>query len=255
MAKTIQKSDTVVLMDEKGNRILLQINDGIRKIKDLGVYNPKELIGKNYYKHIDIGNRRIMVIEPSIMDKISTIERRAQIILPKDGMFIIFYCDLKSGDTVIEGGAGSGALTLLLANFVKPEGKVISYEIRDEFAKIAHKNVKCAGLEKYVEIKSGDITQEISEKNVDAVVLDIPNPWDAIENAQNALKTGGHIACYSPTMNQVEKTVNIMRKQEFFGIKTLETIQREIMAGEGGVRPSFDTLGHTGYVTFARKVS
>lgn len=255
MPKTIQERDIVVLMDEKGNRILLLVNDGIRKIKDLGVYNPNELIGKNYYQHIDIGNRRFLVMEPSIMDKISTIERRAQIIIPKDGMFIIYYCDLKSGDTVIEGGAGSGALTLLLANFVKPEGRVISYEIRDEFAKIAKKNVEGVGLRKYVEFKSGDVTQEICEKDVNAVVLDIPNPWDAVENAKNALKLGGHIACYSPTMNQVEKTVNIMRKQGFIGIKTMETIQREIAVGEGGVRPSFDTLGHTGYVTFARKVS
>jgi tRNA (adenine57-N1/adenine58-N1)-methyltransferase len=231
------------------------VNDGIRRIKDLGVYNPNDLVGTNYYQHIVIGNRRFLVMEPSIMDKISTIERRAQIVIPKDGMFIVFYCDLKSGDTVIEGGAGSGALTLLLANFVKPEGRIISYEIRDEFARIAKKNVKAAGLGKYVEFKSGDVTQLISEKNVDSVILDIPNPWDAVTNAKNALKVGGHIACYSPTMNQVEKTVNSMRNQGFIGVKTMETIQREIFVGEGGVRPSFDTLGHTGYVTFARKVS
>jgi tRNA (adenine57-N1/adenine58-N1)-methyltransferase len=74
-------------------------------------------------------------------------------------------------------------------------------------------------------------------------------------NAKNSLKMGGHIACYSPTMNQVEKTVNTMRTHGFIGIKTMETIQRKIAVGEGGVRPSFDALGHTGYVTFARKVS
>jgi tRNA (adenine57-N1/adenine58-N1)-methyltransferase len=255
MQKVILEKDTVLLTDEKGNRILLQVNDGIRKIKSLGVYNPKELIGKNYYEHIDIGNRRFLIMEPSILDMISTLERKAQIILPKDGVFIIFYCNLKSGDTVIEGGSGSGALTLLLANYVKPHGRVISYEIRDEFAKIAKRNVECAGLEKYVDFCHGDVTEEISEKNADAVVLDIPNPWDAIENAQNSLKLGGHLATYSPTMNQVEKTVKIMRKQGFIGIKSLETIQREIAVVEKGVRPSFDTLGHTGYITIARRIA
>ncbi|MCG2827175.1 MAG: tRNA (adenine-N1)-methyltransferase, partial [Thermoplasmatales archaeon] len=105
----------------------------------------------------------------------------------------------------------------------------------------------------YVEIKLGDVTESIDEKNADAVILDIPNPWDAVKNAYNALKVCGHFCSYSPTMNQVEKTVKTL-KHDFIEIKTFETLQREIVVGEGGVRPSFDMLGHTGYVTFARKI-
>ncbi len=254
MSNTISVNDIVILLDEKENKISITVNEGFKKIKGLGVYNPKELIGKKYYDHVSIGNRRFLMMRPSIVDRISLIERKAQIILPKDGMFIIYYCDIKSGDTVVEGGSGSGAQTILLANFIKPEGRVISYEIREEFAKIAQKNVDLAGFGDFVHIKSGDVTLQIQEKNVDSVVLDIPNPWEALSNSHEALKSGGHIACYSPTMNQVEKTVNGMRKHGFKGIKTMETIQREISVGEGGVRPSFDTLGHTGYVTFGRKV-
>ena len=63
----------------------------------------------------------------------------------------------------------------------------------------------------------------------------------------------GHFCSYSPTMNQVEKTVKTLRKHNFIEIKTFETLQREIVVGERGVRPSFDMLGHTGYLTFARK--
>jgi tRNA (adenine57-N1/adenine58-N1)-methyltransferase len=175
--------------------------------------------------------------------------------MPKDGMFIIFYCDIKPGDIIVEGGAGSGALTILLTNSIRPNGKVISYERRSEFAKIAKKNIELANLDDDTEIRDGDITKEILETNVDALVLDIPNPWDALENAKKALKLGGHIACYSPTINQVEKTVNQMRECGFSQIKSVETIQREMIVGPGGVRPSFDTLGHTGYVSIARKVS
>ena len=254
MSKTIKEADSVVIIDEKGNRIPLIVKDEIQKIRGLGVYNPKELIGKDYYDRIDIGSRKFMIFAPSIFDKISVMERKAQIILPKDGMVIIFYCDIKSGDRVVEGGAGSGALTILLANSVRPKGKVISYEKREEFIKIAKKNLKSAGLDDFVEFKRIDVTKTINEKEVDAVVLDIPNPWDALNNALAGLKLGGHIACYSPNVNQVEKTVKEMRNIGLDGIKTLETLQREMVVGDGGTRPSFDTLGHTGYVTFGRKV-
>ena len=254
MTESISKNDSVVLIDRKGKKILLMVKNGNRKIKGLGVYNSGELIGKNYYENITIGNRKFMIIAPSIFDKISGIERKAQIVLPKDGMFIIFYCDIKSGDRVVEGGTGSGALTILLANAVRPIGKVISYEKRDDFAKIAKKNLTNAHLSDYVKIKKGDVTNTIDERNMDAVVIDIPNPWDALKNILNALKLGGHMASYSPTINQVERTVKEMKGCGFEGIKTLETLQREIVVGERGVRPSFETLGHTGYVTFGRKV-
>ena len=254
MQKSVEENEAVVLIDEKGTRIPLIVKDKNLRIKRLGIYNPKELIGKKYYEKIEIGNRKFMIFIPSIFDKISAIERKAQIILPKDGLFIIYYCDIKSGDRIVEGGSGSGALTMLLAHFVKPKGRVISYEMRDDFAKVAQRNLENAGLNEYIGIKKGDITSKIDEKDVDAVVLDVPNPWDVVQNAYKALKLGGHLACYSPSMNQVEKTVKEMRMSGFFGIKTLETIQREMIVGEKGTRPSFEGLGHTGYVTIGRKI-
>lgn len=255
MPKAILENDSIVLMDEKGNRIILTVKNEIKKIKGLGVYNPGELIGKKYYESVTLGKKKFIILTPSIFDKVSTIERKAQIIMPKDGMFIIFYCDIKSGDTVVEAGAGSGALTILLANFVKPKGKVISYEKRKEFVKVAQKNVEKANLEDYVDIKNVDVIDKINVKNADAVILDIPNPWDALMNTLAALKLGGHLASYSPTVNQVEKTVNGMRELGFADIRTIETLQRELVVGERGVRPSFDMLGHTGYVTVGRKVA
>lgn len=255
MAKAISENDSLVLMDERGNKILLIVKNEMEKIKGLGVYNPGELIDKIYGEKITIGNRTFVILSPSISDKLSAIERRAQIILPKDGMHIIFHCDIASGDRVVEGGAGSGALSLLLAHFVRPKGKVISYEKRDEFAQVARRNVRNAGLLDHVDFKKGDVTEAIVENDVDAVVLDIPNPWDAVQNALHALKLGGHLASYSPTMNQVQRTQIEMRNHGFIEILTLETLQREIVVGERGVRPSFDMLGHTGYVTFGRKIS
>jgi tRNA (adenine57-N1/adenine58-N1)-methyltransferase len=249
----IKENDIVVLLDEKGKKILLKIEKGMKKIRKLGVFNPDRLKGKQIGEKTMIGNRGFIIMKPSIVDKIETINRKAQIILPKDSSLIMLYCDVKNGSKVIEAGVGSGALTIALANLVRPGGKVISYEKRNDFADFAKRNIENAGLGEYVDIKIGDVTESADEKNVDAVILDIPNPWDAVSNAYNALKICGHFCAYSPTMNQVEKTVKTLRKHNFIQIKTFENLQREIVVGERGVRPSFDMLGHTGYVTFARK--
>ena len=128
------------------------------------------------------------------------------------------------------------------------------FDKREDFINHAKENLKKAELEKHVIIKKGDITKGISEKNIDAIILDIPNPWDAIKYTYKSLKPGGYLATYSPLISQVEKTVNEIRKHKFIEIKTFENIQREMVVSEHGTRPSFDMLGHTGYLTFARKV-
>ena len=248
----INENNIVVLLDEKGKKTLLRIEEGMKKIRGLGVFDPARLKGKKIGEKTRIGNREFIIMKPSVVDKIETIERKAQIILPKDSAMIVLYCDVKNGCRIVEAGVGSGALTIALANFVRPDGKIISCEKRKDFADFAKRNIENAGLGGYVEIKLGDVTESIDEKNMDAVILDIPNPWDAVKNAYNALKICGHFCSYSPTMNQVEKTVKTL-KHGFIEIKTFETLQREIVVGEGGVRPSFDMLGHTGYLTFARK--
>jgi tRNA (adenine57-N1/adenine58-N1)-methyltransferase len=188
------------------------------------------------------------------MDKLIGLKRRAQIILPKDIAHIILYCSIQPGNNVLEAGVGSGSLTTALASIVAPNGKVISYDTRKDFIEHAMKNLKTTGLEKYVKILEKDVTKGISEKKLDAIILDIPNPWDAVDHAYNSLKVGGYLCCYSPLVSQLEQTVNEMRKHNFIEIKTFENIQREMIIGERGTRPSFDTLGHTGYLTFSRKI-
>ncbi|MEA2055986.1 MAG: tRNA (adenine-N1)-methyltransferase, partial [Candidatus Thermoplasmatota archaeon] len=125
---------------------------------------------------------------------------------------------------------------------------------REDFIEHAMKNIKTANLEEFVETKLKDITTGIDEENLDAIILDMPNPWDAINYAYKALKVGGYLCTYSPLSTQVEKTVEEIKKHGFIEVKTIENIQREIIVSENGIRPSFDMLGHTGYLTFARKI-
>jgi tRNA (adenine57-N1/adenine58-N1)-methyltransferase len=250
----ISENDVVLLVDEKGRKVLVRVRDKVEKIKKLGVFNPGSLIRKEYGSIVEINRKKFFIVKPNIVDKIETIRRRAQIILPKDSALIALYCDIKNGSIVIEGGIGSGALTIVLANLVQPNGKVISYEKREEFATFALENLKIAGLEKFVEIKIKDITMGIDERNVDSVILDIPNPWDAAKSAYEALKASGTFCSYSPLINQVENTVKELRRYNFIDVKTFENLQREMVVGERGTRPSFEMLAHTGYLTFARKL-
>jgi tRNA (adenine57-N1/adenine58-N1)-methyltransferase len=182
------------------------------------------------------------------------IERRAQVIIPKDSFVIPLHLDLGCGSKVIEGGLGSGALTLVLLKAVAPEGKVYSYETREDFALLAKRNISLSDDVPCWELRLADICTAKLESGVDAVMLDIPNPWDAVDNAVSALRPGGHLGCYVPNANQLESAVKKMRAAGLSEVVAFETIQREMVVHEGGVRPSFDMLGHTGYLAFGRKL-
>ena len=116
------------------------------------------------------------------------------------------------------------------------------------------KNLKTANLDNYVTTKIKDITKGIDEKELDAIILDIPDPWKAVTHAWKSLKPGGYLCSYSPLISQLEKTVKEIEKHSFIEVKTFENIQREMIVSDRGTRPSFNMLGHTGYLTFARKV-
>ncbi|MCK4347185.1 MAG: tRNA (adenine-N1)-methyltransferase [Thermoplasmatales archaeon] len=254
MNKKVVEGESVVLIDSAYRKFIIDTNGKTDKFKGVGVIDPSSLVGKHYGEKIEIGNKEFWVLKPSLLDKLQALKRRAQIILPKDAAHIIMNCSVESGNTVLEAGIGSGSLTVALATAVAPGGMVISYDIREDFIEHAMKNLKTAGLDKYVTTQIKDVTKGIDEKDLDAVILDIPNPWEAVNHAWNSLKPGGYFCTYSPLISQVEQTVKEVRKNNFIEIKTFENIQREMVVSDYGTRPSFDMLGHTGYLTFARKV-
>ncbi|KYK24120.1 tRNA methyltransferase [Thermoplasmatales archaeon SG8-52-2] len=254
MEKIVKKDDTIVLIDQSYKKYLLKVNDKTDKYKGVGVFDPKTLIGKKYGNQIEIGNKQFYLLPPSLQDKLQGLKRRAQIILPRDAAQIIINCSIEPGHIVLEAGIGSGSLTIALANFVSPNGKIISYDIREDFIKHAMKNLVKANVDNIVETKIKDITKGIDENDLDAVILDIPNPWDAINHAWKTLKVGGYLCSYSPLVSQMEKTVKEIKKHNFIEISSTENIQRKMVVSEQGTRPSFQMLGHTAYLTFARKV-
>jgi len=254
LTERVDKNEIVVLIDDSNKRYFVNTSGKTDKIKGIGVFDPAILVGKRIGSKIEIGSKTFFIFYPSLDDKLNGLKRKAQIILPRDIAQILLNCSIESGHTVLESGIGSGSLTIGLANAVAPDGKVISYDTREDFIKHALKNLKQAGFEKLVKTKNKDVTRKIDETDLDAIILDIPNPWDAVGHAYHALKSGGYLCCYSPLISQVEKTVCEIKKHGFILVKTTENIQREMIVSKHGTRPSFNMLGHTGYLTFSRKV-
>jgi tRNA (adenine57-N1/adenine58-N1)-methyltransferase len=245
--------NALILLDGQGKRHLVPPAEGPVTVEGLGVVDPRKLEA-----HVGgvarVAGKPFLVLRPTARDRMETAARKAQTIGAKDAASILLNCDINAGDIVVEGGAGSGALTILLAQAVSPGGRVVTYELREDFAAFAEENMRRSGAFGNVVVKRGDIRQGIEEREVDCVLLDIPDPWAAVPVAWDALRPCGHFSAFVPNTEQVRETRKALAAKPFVEVRTIELIEREIEVGEGGVRPSFAALGHTGYLTFARKV-
>jgi tRNA (adenine57-N1/adenine58-N1)-methyltransferase len=194
-----------------------------------------------------------VALKPNLCDYIFKTNRRTQISYPKDISLIIMYSGIGPGSRVVEAGTGTGALTSAIAHYIQPTGRVYSYELRQEFQNNAKRNLGRVGLLDYVELKEGDITERIEEKDLDAVFLDMATPWLVVPHAYTALKGSGMLVSFSPTIDQVVKVVEVSTEYGFVGVETSETLIRFMQVERGKTRPQTVMTGHTGYLTFARK--
>lgn len=250
----IPEGTRVLLVDQNGKKFITAAAKVMIEVAGLGVVDGQLLCEASFGDRMAIGGRQFTILKPSIRDSLGLVERRTQTMMPKDSFLIPLYLDIGCGSKVIEGGVGSGALTLVLLKAVGSAGRVCSYETREDHAALARRNVSMSDFQSCWELRTEDVCSARLEENVDAVVVDIPNPWDAVENAVKALRLGGHMCCYIPNINQLENTVRRMREVGLAEVTSFETLQREMIVHEGGVRPSFDMLGHTGYLVIGRKI-
>jgi tRNA (adenine57-N1/adenine58-N1)-methyltransferase len=213
-----------------------------------------DVIGKEYGSRVlsSLGVE-FVALKPLLRDYIMKSMRKTQITYPKDAALIVMFSGLGPGSRVVEAGTGTGALTTALAHYVKPNGKVYSYEIREEFLGTAEKNLKRAGLTDFVTLKNKDVTAGIDESDIDALILDLATPWLVVPHGYAALKPCGTLVSFSPTIDQVVKTVEALKENSFVDIKTVECLMRRMQIERGRTRPQTLMTGHTGYVTFARK--
>jgi len=254
MVELISEDSDVLLYLDRKRTYLVRVEPEKSFHTHKGYVQLGELIGKEYGTVIASSmGIEFAALKPTLRDHIFKTSRRTQISYPKDISLIILYSGIGPGSRVVEAGTGTGALTSALAHYVKPNGKVYSYEVRKEFQKNAEKNLERAGLLDYVELKEGDVTLGIEEKEVDAVVLDMATPWLVVPHAYGALKGSGVLVSFSPTVEQIVRTVEALQENGFVGIETVETFIRFMQVERGKTRPQTFMTGHTGYLTFARK--
>jgi tRNA (adenine57-N1/adenine58-N1)-methyltransferase len=212
-----------------------------------GMINKKDLKKK---KATTNKGDDFFVLEPEFIDYYERIKRGAQIISLKDIGAIITETGINKESRVLDAGIGSGALTIYLGHICK---EVIAYEIREDFAKIAKKNIEKVDL-KNIKVEVRDIYEGIDEKNLDLITLDLREPWKAVKHCYKALKRGGFLVAYSPQITQALDFVNEAIEEGFVLVKVKETAEREWRLKGKVAKPITPLISHTGFLTFLRKV-
>jgi tRNA (adenine57-N1/adenine58-N1)-methyltransferase catalytic subunit len=246
----------VVLLRRRGGgeSLLLRATPGPQSIRGVGVLDLSPVLGKPPGQALSWAGTSYQALRPSIGDLLGQLRRKAQIITPKDAAYLVYLAGIGPGSRVAEAGSGSGALTMVLAHFVGREGRVVSCDRRADFLAVARGNLENSGLADRVEFLERDVAAEgFPGEGFDAVVLDLPEPWGVVEHAAIALRIGGYLATYTPTYNQLERTVRTIRDRGFTEVRSVEVLERALHVGEGGTRPEFEMLGHTGFLTVGRK--
>jgi len=254
LSTKIAEGDLILLYLKQRKDYLIRVEAGKTFHTHKGFIKFDDVIGKPYGTRIvsSLGHE-FVALKPQLRDYVMKSARQTQINYPKDIALIILFSDIGPGSLVVEAGTGTGAMTTAIANYVRPNGKVYSYEIREEFQKVAEKNLKRAFLFDYVELKNKDITQGIEETDVDAVILDMATPWLVVPHAYSVLKPSGTLVSFSPTIDQVVKTVEALNEGGFIDTETIECMMRGMQTERGKTRPHTLMTGHTGYITSSRK--
>jgi tRNA (adenine57-N1/adenine58-N1)-methyltransferase catalytic subunit len=250
----LRTGEVVVLRGPGGTSVLLELRAGASEIPGRGVVDLSGQIGQVPAASFEWAGATYEVDRPTLSDLLAQMRRKAQIVTAKDAMYLLYVAGVGPGSHVAEAGSGSGALTTVLAHAVGPNGSVDSFDRRDDFLEVARKNVEAAGLGGRVQFAKRDLAVEgLPPGPYDALLLDLPEPWAVVPRVGDSLRRGGRLATYTPTYNQLEQSVRALREHGYEDVRSVELIERELHVGAGGTRPAFDMLGHTGFLTGARR--
>ena len=209
-------------------------------------------LGRQVLSHL---GHPFQVLRPSLYDLLMSVKRSSQIVYPKEIGQILIRLDVCSGRRIIEAGTGSGVLTIALAHGVRPEGMVYSYEMRDDMLRVARKNLEDVGLLDYVQLTQRDIAEGFDQTDVDALFLDVREPWDYLAQACAALADGGFFGALVPTTNQVSWLLTELVGYPLTSVEVMEIFLRKYKPVPARLRPEDRMIGHTGFLIFARKVA
>lgn len=250
--------ELVVLTDRRGRRWLVTLEPGSEWHSHAGVVAHDALIGVVEGTAVRTNrNMEITVLRPTREDFVLKMRRGAQVVYPKDQAMIVAAADLRPGCTVVEAGAGSGALTLALLDAVGAGGRVISFERREDHAAVARRNVErfLGGSPATWELVVGDVCEALPGLRAHRVVLDLLEPWVVVPAAAAALPPGGILVSYTPTVPQVMRLTDALWEDgRFAALRTTETLVRSWDVDGLAVRPAHRMVAHTAFLTSARRV-
>ncbi len=249
--------DLCLMVDARGRRYLVTLRPGGSFQYHAGTVPHDEILGAEpgIVLRSSKGSR-LVALRPRLVDYVLEMPRGAQVVYPKDLGAIVSWADVAPGMTVAEAGTGSGALTMALLRAVGPQGRVVSVERRPDHLAHARTVISAflGGLPPNLELVEGDVEDALTGRRVDRVVLDLPEPWTVVAPAIDALSADGVLAAYLPTVPQVMHLHDELRRsRRFAGLETIELLIRDWRLDGRSVRPASQMVGHTGFLTFARR--
>ncbi len=253
MNRPFAVGDKVLLLDTKQRRYLITLAEGGEFHSHTGLFAHAELIGQR--EGVVVKSTRgtpYTALRPTLEDFVVEMPRGAQVIYPKDLAPICMLADIGPGVRVLESGVGSGALSMTMLRW---GADIVGYELREDFAKRAVANVRAflgeEVLDRYrVELR--DCYAGIDERELDRVVLDLPEPWQVVPHAMEALRPGGILVAYLPSIVQVAQLREAIASRQWNGTRTLEVLHRGWYVEGNAVRPDHRMVAHTGFLTVSR---
>ncbi len=252
----IKQNSPVLFYFNSSKKWLVKISKKEVLHTHIGILKHADAIGKEYgSKLITNKDKYVYLLKPTMYDYVMKLQHGTQIVYPKDLGYIVARAGIQNGQKIVEIGTGSASLTSFVASIVKPRGHVYTFDVDENFMKIAAKNLKKCKMEKYVTLQKLDIktVKQIPVEDADVALIDLGDPWTVLPQVRKMLKGSGAVFAICPTMNQLEKLTISLIENEFTDIESTEHILRTIDAREGKTRHSFQGIGHTTYLCFARK--
>ncbi|HNX45709.1 MAG TPA: tRNA (adenine-N1)-methyltransferase [Anaerolineaceae bacterium] len=252
---TAKEGDLVQLQGSGYKSHILRLQAGAVLQTHRGVIRHDDIIGQKWGTRLQShqGNP-FYLFQPGLADLIREIKRTTQIMYPKEISYVMMILGVGPGKRVLECGGGSGALTTAFATMVGEEGKVYSYERKPEIQALARSNLARVNLDGRVVFKLGDAADGFEERDVDALFLDLPNPYDYLVQAKASLKGGGYLGMLVPTVNQVERCLQALQHHQFAFVEVCEILLRYYKTDWDRLRPVDRMIAHTGYLLFGRSV-
>jgi tRNA (adenine57-N1/adenine58-N1)-methyltransferase len=253
MAEEFRAGDKVLLVDGKDRRYLITLTEGGEFHSHTGVIPHDAITGMPEGTAFRSSRgSRFVAFRPRLSDFVLKMPRGAQVIYPKDLGPLLLLADIRPGVRVLESGVGSGALSMAM---VRAGADVTGYELREEFAARATANVRGFLGEDVVSryrVELRNCYEGIDESELDRVVLDLPEPWQVVKHAERALRSGGLLVAYTPTIVQAVQLRETLESSRFALAETLEVLHRSWHIDGQSVRPDHRMVAHTGFLTAAR---